>query len=136
MCTDYVPFKLFTNPGCRKPILISLKIRKSVKGTFYLRPRIHVKLNFTNPMICNSKNCQVATLLNLLLLRVVYQSPTGLEPATPGFMPMLYQLSYSVLYIKTFHFSLFAGYDGYDPTTSGRQPDMIPFHQYPKKYRP
>ena len=35
-------------------------------------------------MICNSLNCQAATLLNLLLLHVLYHDRAGLEPATFG----------------------------------------------------
>ena len=34
---------------------------KSVKGTSYLRPRILVRPNFTNRVICNSTDCQVTT---------------------------------------------------------------------------
>lgn len=34
---------------------------KSVKDSSYLRPRIHVRLNFTNLLICNSSECQVTT---------------------------------------------------------------------------
>lgn len=58
---------------------------KSVKGTFYLRPRIHVKLNFTNPMICNSKECQVATHMepftaSYILLRPCRTRTSDLRP--------------------------------------------------------
>ena len=34
---------------------------KSVKDSSYLRPRIPIRLNFTNLLICNSSDCQVTT---------------------------------------------------------------------------
>ena len=90
---------------------------KSVKGTSYLRPRIPVRLNFTDSMICNSKSRQVATPRNLLLLPAFYYDSTGLEPITFGlFRRRSTQLELTAADIITFCFSL-AVHDGYDPST-------------------
>ncbi len=98
---------------------------KSVKGTFYLRPRISVKLNFTNSMICNSKNCQVATLLNLLLLHIFYHDRTGLEPVTFGFWPTLYPTELTAADIITFRFSLVIR-TGLEPVNHQRSSTFVP----------
>lgn len=39
-----------------------LIVMKSVKETSYLRPRIHVRLNYTKYFICNLSICHVTTL--------------------------------------------------------------------------